>query len=289
MAEQRKLITDVLNTFFSKNTIAIGDNKPTTGTHVPGDIVIKSNPVADEAIGWICTAAGSPGTWVEFGANNGKLATARKITIGNSSKSFDGSSDISWSLSEIGAAASSHTHSYLPLSGGTLTGDVILTDDKKIQLSTNSDYTKAAIGVDSNTGDVYISNINSNWFRIKPDKTMSIGGSKVYTAFDKPTPEEIGAAPASHGTHLELGTTSTTAYRGDYGNTAYTHSQAAHAPSNAQKNSDITKAEIEAKLTGAITSHSHDTVAGLSFWYGTQEQYDAISSKSDTTIYMITN
>lgn len=39
--------------------------------------------------------------------------------------------------------------------------------------------------------------------------------------------------------------------------TAYAHSQAAHAPVNAQKNSDITKAEIEAKLTGDITSHTH--------------------------------
>ena len=57
---------------------------------------------------------------------------------------------------------------------------------------------------------------------------------------------------------LTLGTSSATAYRGDYGNTAYTHSQSAHAPSNAQKNSDITKAEIEAKLTGSITSHTHD-------------------------------
>ncbi len=43
------------------------------------------------------------------------------------------------------------------------------------------------------------------------------------------------------------------------------HIAAAHAPSNAQKNSDITKAEIEAKLTGAITSHSHvvSDVSGL--------------------------
>ena len=40
--------------------------------------------------------------------------------------------------------------------------------------------------------------------------------------------------------------------------TAYTHSQSAHAPSNAQKNSDITKAEIETKLTGNIASHTHD-------------------------------
>ena len=39
--------------------------------------------------------------------------------------------------------------------------------------------------------------------------------------------------------------------------TSYTHSQSTHAPSNAQKNSDITKAEIEAKLTGNITTHTH--------------------------------
>lgn len=75
---------------------------------------------------------------------------------------------------------------------------------------------------------------------------------------------EIGAAAASHGTHLTLGTGSSNAYRGDYGNTAYNHSQAAHAPSNAQKNSDITKAEIEAKLTGNITSHTHSTYATTS-------------------------
>jgi len=57
---------------------------------------------------------------------------------------------------------------------------------------------------------------------------------------------------------VALGETSTTAYRGDRGKTAYDHSQATHAPSNAQKNSDITKAEIEAKLTGSITSHTHN-------------------------------
>lgn len=61
--------------------------------------------------------------------------------------------------------------------------------------------------------------------------------------------------------NLVLGTTSATAFRGDQGLIAYNHSQAAHAPANAQKNSDITKAEIEAKLTGAITSHTHNYAA----------------------------
>lgn len=39
--------------------------------------------------------------------------------------------------------------------------------------------------------------------------------------------------------------------------TAYTHSQVIHAPADAQKNSDITKDEIEAKLTGDVSSHTH--------------------------------
>jgi hypothetical protein len=57
--------------------------------------------------------------------------------------------------------------------------------------------------------------------------------------------------------NLALGETSSTAYRGDRGKVAYDHSQTAHAPVNAQKNSDITKVEIEAKLIGDITSHTH--------------------------------
>lgn len=39
------------------------------------------------------------------------------------------------------------------------------------------------------------------------------------------------------------------------------HVVSAHAPSNAQKNSDITKAEIEAKLTGELASHTHAALA----------------------------
>jgi hypothetical protein len=37
------------------------------------------------------------------------------------------------------------------------------------------------------------------------------------------------------------------------------HVISTHAPSNAQANADITKAEIEAKLTGVISTHSHAT------------------------------
>ncbi len=46
-----------------------------------------------------------------------------------------------------------------------------------------------------------------------------------------------------------------------------THVTSAHAPSNAQKNSDIIIGEIEAKLTGVISSHSHSGGSSPS-WYG---------------------
>ena len=51
-----------------------------------------------------------------------KLAKAISIKIGNTSKNFDGSSNVTWTLDEIGVASSSHTHNYLPLTGGTLSG-----------------------------------------------------------------------------------------------------------------------------------------------------------------------
>lgn len=56
--------------------------------------------------------------------------TARNVTIGSTKKSVNGGADVSWSLSEIGAAAASHSHSYLPLSGGTMTGTTNYTNNK---------------------------------------------------------------------------------------------------------------------------------------------------------------
>jgi len=59
---------------------------------------------------------------------------------------------------------------------------------------------------------------------------------------------------------------------------AVAHADSLHAPSDAQKNSDITKAEIEAKLTGEITSHTHP-----------EENYEAFPIGSIFTSVVATN
>jgi hypothetical protein len=41
---------------------------PTTGTWLRGDIVYNFSPTAGDFIGWVCTTAGTPGTWKTFGA-----------------------------------------------------------------------------------------------------------------------------------------------------------------------------------------------------------------------------
>lgn len=53
-----------------------------------------------------------------------KWGAARSITIGNTTKTVDGSGNVSWTLAEIGATGGSGN--YLPLSGGTLTGDLTI-------------------------------------------------------------------------------------------------------------------------------------------------------------------
>ena len=179
---------------------------------------------------------------------------------------------------KLTGAITTHTHSYLPLAGGIMTGDVSYkftgTGGHAIGLTwinNNTNNTKfGGIGAIANAGtgsSLYIGWGSEPWLASNNLQVSSSGikykNNKIYHAGDKPTPDDIGAAKASHGTHLTLGTGSGNAYRGDYGNTAYNHSQAAHAPSNAQKNSDITKAEIEAKLTGSISSHNHTSLTGV--------------------------
>ena len=74
---------------------------------------------------------------------------------------------------------------------------------------------------------------------------------------------------------------------------AHTHSTSPHAPSNAQRNSDITKAEIEAKLTGDVSTHTHNEyTGGKKQRFLTQQEYNNLSSTGQldsNTVYNITD
>lgn len=52
-------------------------------------------------------------TKYEMSTSADKLATSRSFTIGNTSRSFNGTANVSWTVAEIGAATTNHTHGLL--------------------------------------------------------------------------------------------------------------------------------------------------------------------------------
>ena len=106
-----------------------------------------------------------------------KWTTARTLTIGNTGKSVDGSGDISWSLAEIGTSAVTHTHSikingttktiaasggtavdlgsYLPLTGGTLSGGINFSNTSHL-LWNSSSYHQRIFLTDDSTADTAV-------------------------------------------------------------------------------------------------------------------------------------
>lgn len=80
------------------------------------------------------------------------LSIPTSLTIGNTKKNL-ATGDISWSVSEIGAAPSSHSHDYIPLTGGTLTSGSIKKAGGSYSWNTIRDSNETApISITSYTG-----------------------------------------------------------------------------------------------------------------------------------------
>lgn len=141
-----------------------------------------------------------------------RWGNAKTFTIGNSSKSVNGQNDISWSLTEIGAAASSHTHDYLPLSGGTLTGSLSVNSDisatggflsnnnKGYSIKDTASVSRNLITMNS-SNQIIIGDLNYRTYlfgsanpRYCPSASI---GYDIYHEGNKPTPADIGAIPSS--------------------------------------------------------------------------------------------
>lgn len=144
----------------------------------------------------------------------------------------------------------------------TIQGDTTFTGNVNIQGTTTSvNATNLEIKdniIELNKGEVG-SGISKGSAGIKIDRGDS---DAQYMVFDESDDRfKVGTATSKQtlAYKSEIPTVTndlTSTLKSDY-DTAYTHSQSTHAPTNAQKNSDITKAEIEAKLTGKISTHSH--------------------------------
>ena len=55
------------------------------------------------------------------------LTTARTLTIGSTGKTFNGGANVSWSLAEIGASATSHTHATSDITSGSFLTQIFAT------------------------------------------------------------------------------------------------------------------------------------------------------------------
>ena len=109
--------------------------------------------------------------------------TARTMTIGNTGKSVNGSGNVSWSLSEIGAAAASHSHSYLPLSGGTITGSLTIGDAVLSPYSYSAAKGLSISAIQVKLQGSYGINLNSNTAiagTLDMTSNMTMGGTKFY-------------------------------------------------------------------------------------------------------------
>lgn len=179
------------------NGIATGANKTTVDSAMSAS---STNPVQNKVV---------------KAALDGKVPTGRTVN----GKAL--SANITLSAADVGAIASS--------TKGVANGVASLDSTGKVPSTQLPSY----------VDDVLEGYYSSGKFYKDSGKTSEYTGEtgKIYVDLTtNKTYRWSGSAYAVISETLALGTTSSTAYRGDYGDVAYKHSQAAHAPTSAEKN-----------------------------------------------------
>ena len=172
----------------------------------------------------LATARTINGTSFNGSANitTANWGTARNIQIGNTAKSVNGSANVTWTLGEIGAAASNHTHGLVNLNSEAFSGgnDLNTYNSTKTWVARTLDsttnkpadyFTVVNFGANSNSNFQLAHSYSNNSILYVRGRHDTSGNytpwAKIYTDKNKPTASEIGAAAASH-THNYAGSSS---------------------------------------------------------------------------------
>lgn len=131
--------------------------------------------------------------------------------------------------------------------------------------------------------------VSTTSFKNTSDTVITGETGKIYvdTTTNK-TYRWSGSAYVEISASLALGETSSTAYRGDRGKTAYDHSQAAHAPSNAEKNQNaFSNIAVSGQTTVAAdtTTDTLTLVAGSNVTITTDATNDKVTISATDTVY----
>jgi hypothetical protein len=111
--------------------------------------ISHTHSAADITSGTLASARLSGTYAISVSGSAATLTTARTLTIGSTGKTFNGSANVSWTLAEIGAAASSHTQPISTITGiieGTTfngTYPVMFSIDGNTRIFTHSSITYA--------------------------------------------------------------------------------------------------------------------------------------------------
>lgn len=255
--------------------LSIKTNNANRSLTISGDATISGTNTGDQT-----TITGNAGTATT-------LQTARTLTIGSTGKTFNGGADVTWSLAEIGAASSSSLSSHT-----SSTNNPHSVTASQVGLGTTSTPTFASVtlGSGSETWSIDDTTPNTLSFKIGGNAKATLTNTGVLTATTF-----VGALTGTASGNLTSSSSLDASKLSGAISTSVTQSNwdAAFATVADIMNGDVAVGEAMYADTASVANNIDSTntntgyTGAYSMWIGTQAQYNAIVTKSNTTIYYV--